>query len=89
MEESQAKWLSEQKAAESFIEEMKKCFAESAKSCDDGIDGLAVEFADTVSAVRMDSGKRIRRQCVSLAAECLRKYVSCWNKGEPMKSVQT
>ena len=48
-----------------------------------GIQGMAIEYADTVDAVRMDSGKQIRRQCISLAAECLRKYIACWDKGEP------
>ena len=71
-----------------FFDAVTKAVEESAPNSG-GIDGMAVEFADTVDAIRMDSGKQIRRQCISLAAECLRKYINCWQKGEPMEFAET
>lgn len=71
-----------------FFDGVTKAVEESAPDSG-GIDGLSVEFADTVDAIRMDSGKQIRRQCISLAAECLRKYINCWQKGEPMEFAET
>ena len=71
-----------------FFDAVAKAVEESAPDSG-GINGMAVEFADTVDAIRMDSGKQIRRQCISLAAECLRKYINCWQKGEPMEFAET
>ena len=88
MEEAKAKRIDDEALA-GFIEGMKKCLAEASAPCSSGLDGLAVEFADTVGAVRSGIGKRICRQCISLAAECLRLYASERQKEEQVKSVPT